>query len=116
LRRGDATPVVAWPEQPWRVSSERPRVCFSGSRTFSDLDAVREAVAGLDPRSVVVHGGARGVDQAAAEAAAARNLAVEAWRADWRRFRKGAGPLRKRAMLATCDALYAFWVLSDRKN
>lgn len=76
------------------------RVAVVGSRSFPALSLVECFVAGLPPGVVVVSGGARGVDAAAAAAALECGLALEVFRADWGRFRRGAGPVRNAALVA----------------
>lgn len=64
------------------------RILITGSRRWSDQDAVERAIwreldqAGLR-HATIVHGGARGADTCAAGAAAVLHLDVEAHPADW---------------------------------
>lgn len=51
-----------------------------GSRGYSPLTDAQAFVSNLPPGSVVVSGGARGVDQAAEEAARERGFTVRSWR------------------------------------
>lgn len=77
-----------------------------GTRDAPDTAAAREWVRahvaalveehGIDR---VVHGGARGVDALAGEAAKALSLACVVYPADWRAHGKAAGPLRNREMM-----------------
>ena len=48
---------------------------------------------------LLLHGGARGADQAVAAAAHQLGWAVQAIPADWRRHGRGAGPIRNRQLL-----------------
>jgi hypothetical protein len=61
----------------------------------------RELLAHAHGRSVhlVLHGGARGADQAIALAADQLGWPAAALPADWRRFGRGAGPIRNRQLL-----------------
>lgn len=52
------------------------RVAIVGSREYPNLDLVREFVNALPLDTVIVSGGARGVDRVAADAARARGMAV----------------------------------------
>ena len=92
-----------------------PRVAIIGSREYGDLDQVRSFVAGLQrkhPGSVVISGGARGVDAVAAAAARSVGLQVVVLPAQWRQggvFDRSAGCRRNAAIVAACDVLVAFW-------
>jgi hypothetical protein len=61
----------------------------------------RELLARADGRPVhlLLHGGARGADQAIAIAADQLGWPSQALPADWRRFGRGAGPIRNRQLL-----------------
>lgn len=56
----------------------------------------------------VVSGGAKGVDSDGEAWAQSRGLPVKRFVADWRRFRRGAGPIRNRDMAAYADAVALF--------
>jgi hypothetical protein len=77
------------------------RILVTGGRSFDDVSLVLRVIAQLPETATVVHGAARGADILCAAAAANRGLRVEAHRADWRRFSKGAGPERNQRMLNT---------------
>jgi hypothetical protein len=70
------------------------RVVVWGSRTFSDY---------------ILSGGARGADRLAEQYACDHGLGVERFPADWARYGRAAGPQRNEEMIATADALVAFW-------
>lgn len=85
-----------------------------GSRDYPDLGAVWRFVATLPPGTVVVSGGARGVDRAAEDAARARPDLPEpaihpVTDEDWRRYGRQAGHLRNVKLVDDCDYLIAFW-------
>ena len=90
------------------------RVCISGCRTGCDYDIVRNALQTIPLGSIVVHGGAKGVDSIADELAKDMGFEVEVWEADWKRYGKSAGPIRNREMIETCDMVIAFWDGSSR--
>ena len=85
------------------------RVAIVGSRDYPDLDAVRAYINTLPARTIVVSGGARGVDRTAANAALARGLKVEEYLAEWDKHGKAAGYLRNRTIVGVADRLVAFW-------
>lgn len=92
------------------------RILITGSRTWTDRDAIRRALvkagqdAGVHPQAVtVVHGGARGADRMAADLAREFGCAVEMFPADWDRFGKAAGHRRNAEMVAAgADVCLAF--------
>lgn len=84
------------------------RILVTGSRLWTDRIVIAlglaEAAASLlaedESRSlVVVHGGARGADSLAAQAAPLMHMTAEAWPANWARHGRGAGPKRNQAMV-----------------
>jgi hypothetical protein len=84
-----------------------------GSRTFSDyalLDAsLDRLLAGRIPDVVILSGGARGADRLVERYGRDHSLGVERFPADWARYGRAAGPRRNEEMIATADALVAFW-------
>jgi len=94
VRQNDATPT---------------RVCIAGSRGYKHLERIDAVLDSLAPDTVIVSGAARGVDAYAARSAQERGFRVEEFKADWERLGRAAGPVRNRAMIETCQALYAFW-------
>lgn len=80
-----------------------------GSRDYPRLDLVREFVASLKQSTVVISGGARGVDRVAADAARKRGMTVDEFHADWDRDGRRAGFLRNNKLVQVCDYLVAFW-------
>lgn len=84
------------------------RVAVVGSREFPCLSLVEAFVSDL-PGCVVVSGGARGVDQCAADAGRAAGLNVVEFEAEWRRFGLGAGPVRNQKLVDSgLDVLVCF--------
>src|SRR5438876_1013034 len=84
------------------------RLSIVGSRDYPDLDLVKRFVAELPAGTVVVTGGARGVDRAAEEAAKARGLEVVVLRPNWK-LGKGAGLAGNQKIVAEADEVVAFW-------
>lgn len=85
------------------------RIAIVGSRDYPDFDAVRAYVRTLPAGTIVVSGGARGVDTAAEEEAKQRGLEVKVWPADWARYGRRAGYLRNKEIEADSDRCAAFW-------
>lgn len=74
-------------------------VLICGSRTWTDVPTIEDAVAQLPLRTVVIEGGALGADLIGRQAAHRAGLHVATMPALWERFSKGAGARRNRAML-----------------
>ena len=80
-----------------------------GSRDYPDLDEVREFIRPLSKDTVIVTGGARGVDRAAEEEAKAQGLRIKVHKAEWWKHGKSAGFIRNQEIVNDCDKLQAFW-------
>jgi SLOG family YspA-like protein len=82
------------------------RILITGSRNWTDREAIRVAIVGVGRESsvlpqdvVVVHGGARGADLLAADVAQALGCQFEVHHADWERYGKRAGIVRNSEMV-----------------
>ena len=87
-------------------------VAVVGSRDFPDLERVRNTVMRFVPGTVVVSGGARGVDSEAESAARKRGLRVLSFPVGRCRSRAEFARLafeRNRKIVAVADGLWAFW-------
>lgn len=85
------------------------RVAIVGSRAFASLDLVVDYVNTLPLDSVVVTGGARGVDSVAEYAAKQRGIKTEVYVPAWNVYGKSAGFRRNAEIVAACDRVVAFW-------
>lgn len=86
------------------------RYAFVGSRDWrGDYAVIDQCIQDLPNGSVVVSGGAKGVDAYAESGARAAGLLVVVHPADWDRYGKSAGPRRNALIVADCDVLLAFW-------
>lgn len=86
------------------------KTIIAGSRTISDLSVINIAVQASGFHiSVVVEGEAKGVDSLAKLWAEANGIPVTEFKADWRRFGRGAGPIRNEQMAKFADGLIAIW-------
>src|SRR5579859_482231 len=85
------------------------KIGIVGSRDFEDLDQVRAYVRGLDRESVVVSGGARGVDSVAVEEAGVCGLEYVVFEADWVSLGKRAGMMRNEKLVLFCEKVVVFW-------
>jgi hypothetical protein len=104
--------------QTYRVSGKPLRVLVCGGRDYP-ADAVWHYLEHYAPAelganiAVLIHGGATGADQAAAEwgaRAASDGVKTIEFKANWRKYGKSAGPFRNQRMLAEGkpDAVIAF--------
>ena len=84
-------------------------IAIVGSREYPSPAPIEAYVAELPVGTVIVSGGARGVDSWAAEAARAHGLKVTEFLADWERHGRGAGPKRNAEIVEAADELVAFW-------
>lgn len=85
------------------------KVAIVGSREYADLNEVVKYVSSLPPDTIIVTGGAKGVDQAAEAAARSHGLKVIVHLAKWDVYGKSAGHIRNRTIVDDCDRLVAFW-------
>lgn len=85
------------------------KIAIVGSRDYPNLNRVREFVKALPVGTVVVSGGARGVDYVAATTARIRGLEVIEYLAEWEQYGQRAGYLRNKDIVAAADRVVAFW-------
>ena len=83
-----------------------------GAEELAKLDAIHAAECVTE----LVSGGAKGVDQAAEAWAEARGIRVVQFKPDWKRYHRGAGPVRNRQMAAYADAVAVFPGGSGTRN
>lgn len=79
------------------------RVLICGGRTYCDqtfftktLDAIQKD---KGPITLIIQGGAKGADYLAHLYACRRGIREEVYNADWRTWKKAAGPIRNAVML-----------------
>ncbi len=84
------------------------KVGIVGSRDYNPLHEVIEYVRSLPPDTIVVSGGAVGVDKAAENEARRLGLEVEVIPANWT-LGPAAGFIRNIKVAETIDELVAFW-------
>lgn len=83
-------------------------IAIVGSRDYPDLKQVAEFVRSLPPGTVVVSGGAKGVDSAAATAAESCGLETDIHLPDYKRHGKSAPFVRNSRIVVTADQVVAF--------
>ena len=88
------------------------RVAIVGSRDYPFLNHVWQFVTSLAraaPDTIIVSGGARGVDTVGAASARLAGLPVEELLPDWDRHGELAGFERNSRIVESCDRVVAFW-------
>lgn len=85
------------------------KVAIVGSRDYGNLEAVRAYVRGLPKDTVIVSGGARGVDSVAEQEARRCGLEVLIFPAEWGKYGKSAGYRRNVDIVTAADQVVAFW-------
>jgi len=84
-------------------------VAIVGSRNYPDLSAVQFLINSLPDRTVIVSGGARGVDAYAMHCAKTRGFPTKIFYPDWQKYGKSAGILRNIEIIKMADQVHAFW-------
>ena len=85
------------------------RVAIVGTRDWSDITLVEFYVLNLPLTSIVVSGHGGIVDLTAEEIAVARGMQVKIFPADWKLYKRAAGPIRNSQIVNYCTRLVAFW-------
>lgn len=85
------------------------KVAIVGSRDFDRLDLVVAYVNALPKGTIVISGGAQGVDRIAAITAHNAGLVVIEYRPDWENEGRSAGMKRNGLIVATAERVVAFW-------
>lgn len=87
------------------------RIAVVGSREYTDLNRVRKAIMSFPEDTLVISGGARGVDSMAVMAAKERGLQKPLVHpAEWDRYgRRRAGYLRNIDIVIDAEFVVAFW-------
>jgi hypothetical protein len=90
------------------------RILICGDREWSDLDLIKECLNLFRGHvKAVVHGGARGADKLAGQAALELKIElVEVYHADWSKYGRAAGPVRNQKML-DCGEPDIGWAFHD---
>ncbi len=86
------------------------RTIIAGSSNFNFYDDLLRALycIGWKP-TVVLSGGARGVNRLGERWARENNISLEVYPADWDRYGKRAGYIRNSEMIDKAEALLALW-------
>jgi len=74
-------------------------VLIAGSRDYSNFMSVRNYIYTLSLDTVIITGGCRGADKLAENIAKNRGMEVKVYIANWKKYGKGAGPIRNLQMI-----------------
>ena len=88
------------------------KIAIVGSRDYPHLNRVRAYVESLPPDTIIVSGGARGVDREAEVTARRCGLTVIVFHANWKPngvFDRSAGMRRNQLIINEADQVVAFW-------
>ncbi len=76
------------------------RVLITGDRNWTDQQAINTFIDSLGSDTIIIHGVCpTGADKMANDYAASKGMIIDAYPADWKRYRRGAGPVRNQQML-----------------
>ncbi len=86
------------------------KIAVVGSRQVLDEPVIQEVLdTYLGKMTVLITGGAKGVDTLAERWARKNDIPVEVYLPDWKNLGKAAGIVRNRAMVMECHECIAFW-------
>jgi hypothetical protein len=85
------------------------RIAIVGSRSFTRLEEVRQFVREQERTTVIISGGARGVDSIAVDEAKRLHMPYEVYPADWNRYGRSAGFRRNQTIVDAAEEVVAFW-------
>lgn len=74
------------------------KLLVCGDRNWTNGAAIMRELKRMKPQ-LVIHGGARGADTLAGEAAKSLGIKVKVFPAQWDKFQRAAGPIRNQQML-----------------
>jgi predicted Rossmann fold nucleotide-binding protein DprA/Smf involved in DNA uptake len=85
------------------------KIAVVGSREYANLALVRQFVWECERDTVIVSGGALGVDSVAVGEAKRLGMPYEVHLPDWSRYGRWAGIKRNRDIVNSADEVVAFW-------
>ncbi len=91
------------------------KIIIAGCRDYTNYEEAKEYIKRcIDPLReaytlIFLSGGCRGADQIGERFAKENNFELQQYHADWKRFGKGAGPIRNLQMVENCDMVICFW-------
>lgn len=85
------------------------KIAIIGSRGWTDERRISDYIFALPKDTIIVSGGARGVDSIAIKWAQFFDLKTQVFIPDWDAYGKYAGLARNTNIVEVCDRLVAFW-------
>ena len=87
------------------------KIIVAGGRGFQDYEFLKSVldVAIDGDRVEIVSGGARGADTLGELYAKEHDQELKIFKADWKKYKNAAGPIRNESMAEYADELCAFW-------
>lgn len=87
------------------------KIAIIGSRNISSIDIGKHLTT---PPTLILTGGARGVDTLAAEYATTHGIELRILKPDYKAHKRGAPIRRNELLVQQCDQVLAFWDGSSR--
>lgn len=88
----------------------KKRLAVVGSRTITDYNFVKGLLdKQKDNISLIVSGGAKGVDTLAEQWANENGISIKVFSAEWDKYGKRAGFIRNNEIIKECDVCLAIW-------
>ena len=85
------------------------KVAVIGSRNFDDNKVLTKTLDSIDNFDIIVSGGAKGADKLGEQYAKERNIPIQIFLPDWKKYGKSAGVRRNKKIIDYCDIVVAFW-------
>lgn len=98
------------------ISNYNPRVLYSGSREYIDIDSIKKSIDSLLPKTTIIVGDATGCDQIVRDIASAKDLQVEIYYADWNIYGERAGMIRNAIMFESGVDSARFFIKNNSKG
>ena len=91
------------------------RLAVVGSRSFNDYELLSQVLGSVKTTICsIVSGGAKGADSLAAKYALEHSIPLHEILPDWDKLGRKAGFVRNREIVASADALIAFWNMGSK--
>lgn len=90
------------------------RIAIVGSRGYQPLHRVINRILALPKDSIIISGGAIGVDRTAQETALKLGMEIKTFLPDWDKHKKAAGMIRNTEIIKESGKVIAFWDGSSR--
>ena len=85
------------------------KIAIVGSREYPNMQKVVDYINNLPLDTVIVSGGARGVDRTAETTAKGRGMKTQIFTPNWEKHGRKAGIMRNTDIVEAADKVVAFW-------